>query len=180
MAKKVFIGIKRLWYADPLKAEPTQNGLAALLEAATEVENVHQGTWGYTQDDPTVTEYINQLTGKAYYRDKESDGAKTISFTIGEYDYEDKAALQGGSVIKAGETVVGWKSSGNLENVEKAIIAQTKSGRYIVFTNAAIVAKVDTQEQALGLGITAVAIENPESTLEAPIEAEYWFEPVSA
>lgn len=176
MAKKVFIGIKRLWYTEPLKVEPTQDGLEGILAAATEVQNVHQGTWGYTQDDPSVTEYINQLTGKTYYRDKESDGAKTISFTIGEYDYEDKAALQGGSVIMAGETVVGWKSSGNLENVEKAIIAQTKSGRYIVFTNAIIVAKVDTQDLVLGLGITAVAIENPESTISAPIEAEYWFE----
>lgn len=180
MAKKVFIGIKKLWYTSPLSSEPTQSDLSALIASATEVENVHQGTWGYTQDDPTVTEYINQLTGKAYYRDKESDGAKTITFTIGEYDYEDKAALQGGSTIEAGGTVVGWKSSGNLENVEKAIIAQTKSGRYIVFSNAAIVAKVDTQEQALGLGITAVAIENPNSTIEKPIEAEYWFEPVSA
>lgn len=176
MAKKVFIGIKRLWYANPLETAPEQSTIATLISSATEVENVHQGTWGYSQDDPTVTEYINQLTGKAYYRDKESDGAKTISFTIGEYDYEDKAALQGGEVVSAGETVVGWKSSGNLENIEKAIIAETKSGRYVIFSNAAIVGKVDTQESALGLGITAVAIENPNDG----VEAEYWFDKPAA
>lgn len=176
MAKKVFIGIKRLWYTDPLTAEPTQEGIAALTASAKEIENVHQGTWGYTQDDPSVTEYINQLTGKAYYRDKESDGTKTISFTIGEYDYEDKAALQGGEPIMSGETAVGWKASGNLENVEKAVIAETKSGKYIIFTNAAIVGKVDTQESALGLGIAAVALENATDG----VEAEYWFDAPSA
>lgn len=176
MAKKVFIGIKRLWYTDPLTTEPTQEGIATLTAAAKEIENVHQGTWGYTQDDPSVTEYINQLTGKAYYRDKESDGGKTISFTIGEYDYEDKAALQGGEAITSGETAVGWKASGNLENVEKAVIAETKSGKYIIFTNAAIVGKVDTQESALGLGIAAVALENATDG----VESEYWFDAPSA
>lgn len=176
MAKKVFIGIKRLWYTSPLTSALEQSGVEALISSATEIENVHQGTWGYTQDDPTVTEYINQLTGKAYYRDKESDGAKTISFTIGEYDYEDKAALQGGEVISAGGNAVGWKSSGNLENIEKAIIAETKSGRYVIFSNAAIVGKVDTQESALGLGISAVAIENPNEG----VEAEYWFDKLAA
>ena len=180
MAKKQFIGIQKLWYTSPLTSEPTQATLNTLIEGAKEILNVHQGTWGYSQDDPSVTEYINELTGKAYYRDKETDGAKTISFTIGEYEYEDKAALQGGEVIKASETVVGWKSSGTLENIEKCIIAKTKSGRYIVFTNALIVGKVDTQEKNLGLGIQAVAVENPNSTTAAPIEAEYWFDSPTA
>lgn len=180
MAKKQFIGVRQIWYTNPLTAEPTQATLATLIKDATEVKNVHQGTWGYSQDDPTVTEYINALTGRPYYRDKESDGNKTINFTLGEYEYEDKAALQGGEVIKSGETAVGWKSSGSLENIEKAIIAKTKSGRYIIFTNALIVGKVDSQEKNLGLGVSAVAIENPNSTKEAPIEAEYWFDEVAA
>lgn len=179
---KPFIGIKKLWYLDALNAAPTQSTISSLISGATEVKNIHQGTWKYTQDDPSVTEYVNELTGKTYYRDKETDGNKTIAFTIGEYAYEDKAALQGGEVITTGEApkvTVGWKSSGALENIEKAIIAQTKTGRYVIFTNALIVAKVDTQEKNLGLGITAVAIENPNSKKESPIEAEYWFDEVT-
>ena len=173
MGKKSFIGIKQIWYTKPLVAEPTQDTLKTLIQSATEVENVHEGTWGYSQDDPTVTEYINELTGKPYYRDKESAGNKTITFTLGEYDYEDKAALQGGEVIKAaGSTVVGWKSSGSLENIYKAVIAKTKTGRYVIFSNAIIVGKTDTQQKALGLGISAVALE---SETEG-IADEYWFD----
>lgn len=183
MANK-FIGIKRLWYTDVLSTAPTQDGIATLISSATEVKNVHQGTWGYSQDDPSVTEYINELTGKPYYRDKESDGNKTIAFTLGEYDYEDKAALQGGTVITTGSSpnlnVVGWKSSGALENIEKCIIALTKTDRYIIFTDALIVAKTDVQEKAMGLGISAVALENKNSTTGSAIEAEYWFNAPSA
>lgn len=183
MSKKLFIGIQKLWYTAPLSAAPTQASIATLISSATEVKNVHQGTWGYSQDDPSVTEYINELNGKPYYRDKESEGAKTIAFTIGEYDYEDKAALQGGEVITTGssgsQTVVGWKSSGNLANIEKAIIAQTKTGKYVIFSNAAIIGKVDTQEKNLGLGVTAIAMENPNSSSSSPIEAEYWFDPAA-
>ena len=187
MAKKLFIGIKRLWYDDPATAAPTQSDLSGLLAStktgafagATEILNVHQGTWGYSQDDPSVTEYINELNGKPYYRDKETDGAKTIAFTIGEYDYEDKVALQGGELVKVGssgsETVVGWKSSGALENINKTIIGLTKTGKFIVFTNAAIIGKVDTQEKNLGLGITAIATES-ETT---GVAAEYWFDPAN-
>lgn len=176
---KPFIGIQKLWYLNALTEAPTQATVSTLIEGASEVKNVHQGTWKYTQDDPSVTEYVNELTGKTYYRDKETDGNKTIAFTIGEYEYEDKAALQGGEVIKVSETAIGWKSSGSLTNIEKAIIAQTKTGRFVIFTNALIVAKVDTQEKNLGLGISAVAIENPNSTKEKPIEAEYWFDAVT-
>lgn len=179
MAKKQFIGIKKLWYTDVLTEAPTQETISTLISSATEVLNVHEGTWGYTQDDPDVTEYINELTGRPYYRDKVSDGNKTINFTIGEYDYEDKAALQGGEVIMSSGssgTAIGWKASGSLENIEKAIIAQTKTGRYIIFTDAIIVAKVDTQEKNLGLGISAVATENPTEG----VASEYWFDPKAA
>lgn len=183
MGKKLFIGIQRLWYTNTLTAAPSQSSISTLISSATEVTNVHQGTWGYSQDDPSVTDYINELNGQPYYRDKESNGNKTISFTIGEYDYADKAALQGGEVISTGssgsETAVGWKASGSLQNIEKAIIAQTKTGKYIIFSNASIVAKVDMQEKNMGLGIVATAIENPNSTTSTPIASEYWLDPAA-
>lgn len=178
---KPFIGIKRLWYGAELTAEQA----TALVDAAavkalvsgngfTEIKNVHDGTWGYSQDDPSVTDYINQLTGKPYYRDKTSDGARTINFTLGVYNFADKAALQGGEVIKKDKDTaeVGWKSSGSLENVEKCIVAMTKTGNYIIFSDASIIAKGDQQEQNIGLGITAVCME---SEFEG-VEAEYMFE----
>ena len=166
-----FIGIKKLWYTDPLTTEPDQGSIATLVAAATEVKNVHQDTWGYSQDDPEVTDYINELTGKPYFRDKQDEGNKTINFTMGEYDYANKKELQGGTVIMDGTNPVGWKAPLTPEFVYKTIIALTKTGTYIVFTNAAIVGKGDQQQKAIGLGVTAVAMESE----TAGISDEYWF-----
>lgn len=180
---KPFIGIKKLWYGPVLTADLADvQAVTALLQGDdfTEIKNVHQGTWGYNHDDPSVTEYVNELTGQPYYRDKETLGARTINFTLGVFDFKQKADLQGGTVIKTGTGAeakeIGWKSSGALENVNKSLIAQTKTGNYIVFSNASMVAKGDQQEKNIGLGITAVAMENE----NANVEAEYMFEAPAA
>lgn len=172
---KPFIGIKNIYLGPPLKADLANvAAIQALLQGDDykKVTNSHDGTWGYSQDDPDVTEYKNELTGKTYYRDKVSDGAKTITFTMGVYDFETQADLQGGTVIKDQTKTVGWKADDtSLENVEKAVIAQTKTGNWIVFSNASIVAKTDQQEKNLGLGITAVCLESE----TAGVASEYRF-----
>lgn len=162
-----FIGIKQLWYTNPLATAPTQSGMATLVSGATEIKNVHQDTWGYSQDDPSVTDYINELTGKPYYRDAEQMGNKTISFTMGEYDYATKIALQGGTAVTGG-----WAAPSTPALISKCIIALTKTDTYIVFTNASIIAKGDQQQKAVGLGVTAVAMENG----NAGVSDEYWFD----
>ncbi len=169
MSKK-FIGIKRLWYANPI-ASITGESLsgaeikALIANAATkEVKNSHQDTWGYTEDDPSVTDYVNELTGHIYYKDITQAGAVSIAFTLGEYEYADKAALQGGTA-----TATGW-DRGDVQNINKCIIAQTKTGNYIVFPNASIVAKGNFVEKNIGLGVTAVAME----TGVAKLAAEVW------
>ena len=178
---KPFIGIKQLWYGSPLTSAQATGltnaaAVASLIAAQdsgfTEIKNVHEGTWGYSQDDPSVTDYINELTGQPYYRDKTTLGNRTITFTIGVYDFATKAAMQGGSAISTD----GWKSSGALQNVNKTIIAKTKTDNYIVFSNASIVAKGDQQEKNIGLGVTAVCME---SDIEG-VEAEYMFEGTTA
>jgi len=178
---KPFIGIKRLWYGPELTkalADTLVSGAAVKSLVTTqangfkEIKNVHDGTWGYSQDDPSVTDYINELTGKPYYRDKISDGARTITFTLGVYEFADKAALQGGSVIEDNGTAVGWKSDGAIDNIEKCIVALTKTGNYIIFSDASIIAKGDQQEKNIGLGITAVCMESEITG----VEAEYLFE----
>lgn len=165
---KPFIGIKQLWYGTPLTADLADvAAVEALLTSMTEVKNVHDGTWGYSHDDPDVQDYINELTGQPYYRDKTSLGARTITFTMGVFEFADKVALQGGEAIGT----AGWKSSKALENVQKAVIAKTKTGNYIVFSNASIVAKGDQQEKNIGLGVTAVCMESEKEG----VAAEYMF-----
>ena len=181
---KPFIGIKKLWYGPVLtNALASVADITALVAPTTgtsdftEVKNVHEGTWGYSHDDPSITDYINELNGQPYYRDKTTLGARTINFTLGVYEFKQKADLQGGAVIEdAQNNAIGWKSSGTLENVNKCIIAQTKTGNYIVFSNASIVAKGDQQEKNIGLGITAVCMENE----DPDCEAEYMFEAPAA
>ena len=157
---KPFIGIKKIWYGEPLKAAPTHAGLATLVAGMTPITNSHDGTWSYTQDDPATTDYLNELTGKPYYRDMTSAGNKTIAFTLGVYEFADRVALQGGTLIEENAKVVGWSAPTNPELKYASIVAMTKTGNFIVFTNAGIVAKTNAAEKNLGLGITAVAMDN--------------------
>ena len=165
-----YIGISKIWYGTVFSAAPTTASLKTWINGATEVKNSHDGTWSYTQDDPTTEDYINELTGKLYHRDLTASGNKTITWTMGEYDYTDKVALQGGTVVEESSSTVGWKS-GDATLINKAVVAKTKTGNYVVFTNASITAKVDQQQKALGLGVTAVAQENETSG----VADEYWF-----
>lgn len=169
---KPFIGIKKIWYGESLKEAPTAAGLSELLAKMTPVNNSHEGTWSYTQDDPTVTDYINELTGKPYYRDATNAGNKTIAFTMGVYTMADRVALQGGAEIEENGEKVGWKSSSAPQLVYKCIVAQTKTGNFIVFTNAGVVAKTNAAEKNLGLGVTAVAMDNE----VAGVADEYLFD----
>lgn len=165
---KPFIGLKRVWYGAPLTAAPTVATIPTLVQSMTEVKNVHEGTWSYTQDDPATTDYINMLTGQPYYRDVTSAGNKTIAFTMGEYEFSDLAALSGGEVLENGD---GWASSSAPQLYYNSIVAQTKTGNFIVFTNAGLIAKTNAVEQNLGLGVTAVAMDNE----TAGVAAEYRF-----
>lgn len=172
MATKPFIGIKRIWYGEVFSEDVTPATLKTWIGTATEVKNSHQDTWGYTQDDPSITDYINELTGRPYYRDITDAGMKTIAFTMGEYAYEDKVALQGGEVITSGEKAVGWKAPDSPSLVYKAVVGQTKTGQYIVFSYAGIVGKANTVDKNIGLGTTAVAMDNPTEG----VADEYWFD----
>lgn len=170
---KPFIGLKKIWYGAPLTEAPTSLAdVEALVEDMTPVENVHEGTWSYTQDDPSVTDYINMITGQPYYRDVANGGNKTIAFTMGQYEFDDLVALQGGEKIGTD----GW-AAGAPQLYYKAVIAQTKTGNYIVFSNAGIIAKTNAAEQNLGLGVTAVAMDNEkiDPTTSKKIAAEYRF-----
>lgn len=177
--KKPFIGIKKLWYTNPISSiASATDGLTAaevvaLLGTAKEIKNIHQDTWGYEESDPTITEYINQLTGAPYYRDPEQQGTPTVSFTLGMYSFEDKAALQGGKAIKVGTEAEAssWERPSAIELIEKCIIVQTKTGNLIVFPKASIIGKGNFVEKNIGLGVTAVPVE----TGVAGLAAEKWF-----
>jgi hypothetical protein len=169
-----FIGLKKLYYGDPLTTAPTQAGMADLLKNMTEVKNVHGDTWGYEEADPENTEYVNELTGTNYYVDTTKQGIPTIKFTMGEYEFQQKADLQGGKVITGGSgeasKAIGWEKSTELGVIYKSIVALSKTGTYIIFPKAQITGKGDTQEKNIGLGVSALCCE---SDVEG-VAPEYW------
>ena len=98
MAKVTAVGIKKLYYGDPAKvtADVTLASLKTLLsdESTKQVENIHQDTWSIEEEEPSTTEYRNQLTNGVYRQSTEM-GNIQMSFTIGQYDYSTKADLMG-------------------------------------------------------------------------------------
>ena len=112
---------------------------------------------------------MNELNGQIYYRDVTQKGAKTIAFTMGEWTFDDKVSLQGGEKV---DTDAGWAASDTPGIVNCGIIAQTKTGNYIVFTNAAVIAKGNPAEKNIGLGVTAVAMSNPNEG----VKSDYLFD----
>lgn len=170
--EKPFIGLKRVWYGDVVDSVTTPSEgftgeeLALLLEDLTEIKNVHQDTWGYEESDASVTDYINELTGQPYYRDVTQAAIPTVSFTLGQYSFDDKAALQGGRVEGGA-----WVREEMNSLIEKCIVAQTKTGNYIFMPKANITGKGNFVEKNIGLGVTAVPLE----TGVEGLASEKWF-----
>ncbi len=171
------IGIRRLFYGDviksvntPLDKETGQGGLSKLelkelIPTLTEVLNVHQDTWSYEEAEATITRYRNQLTDKPY-RQNEEPGDVSISFTIGQYDFQTKADLQGGVA-----TADSWSRPSITKEISKTIVALTEDGYYIVLTNATISARGSNTDNAIGLAVVASPME---SKVEG-LESEKWF-----
>lgn len=163
---KPFIGLKAVYYGEVLSAKLTKESFKTWLTTAKKIENVHEGTWKYEQEDATETEYINELTGEPYFIDQEKKGKKTMSITIGEYDVATKVDLAGGKAMDGG---LGWEAPADIPVINKCFVGLTKTGNYIVFPNASIKNKADTQNKNVGLGITATAM----STGVSGLQAEY-------
>ena len=160
MAEK-FIGIKQIFYGPVMTTAPASFAAVMAMINPTngtstykEVKNVHQDTWGYEQAEPNYDDYINELTGTTYYREMTERGVKTINF-------QTKADLQGGTA-----TETSWVAPTTLEEIKKSVVAITKTGNMIVFTNASITGRVDTQQKALGLGVSANALTNDAEGVE--------------
>jgi hypothetical protein len=139
---------------------------AFLADGATkEITNVHATTWTYETDDPTRTDYINQLSGSAYYTDFEPGGTN-VNFSIGQYDYQTKADLQGGTA-----TATSWVAPLSQGVINKAFLALTKDDTYIFFPKAAITARAGmVEDKLIGLLFSA----SPNDPGVAGMASEIW------
>ena len=77
-----------------------------------------------------------------------------------------------GTTATTEDTAVGWKRPNSPAIIEKAIIALTKTDKYIVLTKANIIGKGNFVEKNIGLGVTASALENGDVGSEVWIDKE--------
>ena len=167
---KTIVDIKQIFYGDPLTSG-TLNGAAvkAFITSLTtkQITNVHATTWTYEEQEGNITDYINQLNGQTYYRDAEP-GSRSINFTIGQYDYETKADLQGGTA-----TATTWIAPEHQGIIYKCIVAVTKDDTYIAMPKAQINTRSGMVESKL-IGMLLAA--TPLETGVQGLAAEGWFD----
>lgn len=161
------VDIKRLWYTntESITGDLTPTMLKSVLAGATEVLNVHQDTWTIEETEATQDSYKNQLTGQTYRMGAKTMGDVTYNWTIGQYDYETKADLMGGTASDGM-----WKRERGAVDKYKTIIALTEDDQYAVLPKANIAARQAQTDGAVGLAVVATALE-PDNAEVAP---EYW------
>jgi len=167
---KTIVSIKELFYADEVTSGAlTGSEVAAILLKTTtkKITNVHDTTWVYEEAEGSTTDYVNQLNAKVYYRDY-TPGTTSVSFSVGQYEYQTKADLQGGTA-----TATSWKRPDIATLIYKCIIARTKDDTYIVFPRASITARGGmVEDKLIGLLLTAV----PMDTGVTGLPSEAWFD----
>jgi len=172
---KTVVDVQRIWYGDLITTLTTPgSGLtkadvdAFIADGTTkEITNVHATTWTYEEGEPSTTDYINQLNGQTYYRDFQP-AAKSINFSIGQYEYSTKADLQGGTA-----TSTSWKPALNQGVIFKTFCALTKDNTYIIFPKAIVTARTGmVEDKLLGLLFTASPVETGVDNMET----EGWFD----
>lgn len=181
MASKQISGVdvEKIWYADytawdSLSGQVTGANVKTLIAAETtkEIKNVHQDTWSIEETEASQDSYKNQLTGSVYRMGSKTMGEIQILFTIGRYDYQTKADLLGGTVIESGGDAVGWARARGTVELKKILIARTEDKQYIVLPYANINTREANTDGAIGLAVTATAME-PQNEALSP---ELWFD----
>ena len=173
MAKSA-IGIKKLYYGSVITAttQLSTAGVAVLISSSNEISNVHQDTWELTEDDATQETYKNQLTKAVYRTGSKEMGDITVNFSVGQYDWDTKAALLGGSSISETDTKVGWKRGRGAVSLTKSLIAITEDNIAIVFPKVEFISSESAVDGAIAIKMSAKVLE-PEQTY---LSSEYWFD----
>lgn len=157
------IGVKGIWYGEPLTEAPSAVPTANLKA----VKNVHQDTWSIEENEASQDSYRNQLTGSVYRMGQKTMGDVVVNFTIGRYDHQLKAELLGGTA-----TETSWARPRGIVNMRKTIVALTEDNQYVVLPYANIQVREANTDGAIGLAVSATMMEPQVDT----IMPEYWFD----
>lgn len=173
--EKSLVSVKAIWYSTgelitaaipPVEDDPLTGLSYAELKAwladpkNKKVPVVHQDTWNYEESEDTADFFRNQLTGKVYRGGVTQKGEAVMTWVIGKADFQTRAELQGGS---ANDDKLA--SAITKKTIHKTIVALTEDDVYVVFSSAFIQARHATTDNAIGLTVTATAME-PDNDVE--------------
>ncbi len=161
MATKILaVELQKLEYADvPASGLPSD---------WTELDNVHEETFKYFEGEPTTESYKNVKGGVYYTEVKEGD--KHIEATIGKYDLQTKANLQGGTYTEAtSSSGATWTPPETPQNIYKAVRGTTKDGVTITFPKALVIASAVENKKAIGQGVKFIPLVPDDSSLSSEI-----------
>lgn len=179
----IAVGIKRILFADisaitgDLTPEKAKELIKKAIKAKDEVYNVHGETWQIEESEASVSGFKNQLTGQTY-RNETTLGDVTPAFTIGQYDYETKAKLMGGEVVKKGGTgddkdvAVGWKRASGKVIINKVLFCLTDDDVWFIYPKCQIVAREANTDKAVAIAVRGLV---QEPTVEG-VSSEYNFD----
>ncbi len=140
-----------------------------------ELDNIHEDTFKYSESEVQTDPY-KDVKGNIYYNDVKT-GEKSIQATIGKYDLETKAELQGGT-YKAPTSTSGatWTPPETPTVIYKAVRITTKDGLTITFPKAQVVANAVENKKAIGQGVKFIPLK-PDNPV---LNAEVWDDGVKA
>lgn len=121
---KPFIGLASLVISAP--TDTTKYSGESAISTNITPTAVHENSFQYSEDDPTVTDYIDEFTGEPYYSDVERMGTAQIT--------ADAAYIA--EVLGVHRTPKYGK-----------VVGTTKTGATITFDNALIYAKGNMQNK---------------------------------
>lgn len=169
------IGVKAIWFGSVISAvaKPYVKGdktsglspaeLKAFLaeETTKKITNIHEDNWNYEKTKPTRNGYKNKLKGTIYRKSTSDSGESKITLIVGKYDFELKAALEGGNASEDK-----WSAPSEFEPNEKTFVALTEDDVYIIYPKADIVAGGVTTDDAIGESVEVSALE-PDIQIES-------------
>lgn len=136
---------------------------------------VHEDTFTYEDEDPTVTDY-KDVKGNTYYTSKKP-GAVRINASIGRYDLQTKAKFQGGTYTPGASGGPGsWKRPDHVVPKEFTVRGTTEDGVRIIFPRADVRASGKANEKAIGLALVFTALK----PLKEGLEIERWEDSVAS
>lgn len=146
----------------------------------TAIDVVHEDSFQYVTPEQSADPYKNEITGKPYFHDVTESGDLSFEFSVGKYDLELKAKMQGGTytpavaaattpeVVAAAEAK--WVPAVDKTPIYLAFKATTVDNVKIIFPKAMVLSNTKANKKAQGMAVKAVA-ETPD---DSSLSIEQW------